>query len=101
MMLKNILKLRVDTDLKEEVEEMKETDDKVYSAWRRYEAYQVPMTKEGMKRAEERFNQFKKGFDYGVKACMLELEEEHKCNKKSHNFYLFAKEICSKLRCFK
>lgn len=80
---------------------MQKTDDKVYSAWRRSEAYQVPVTEQGMEEAEERFKRFKIGFDYGVKACMLELEEEHKLNKKSHNFYLVAKKICSKLRCFK
>ena len=77
-------------------------DDKAaYSAWRRSEAYMVPMTKEGMERADERYKEFKKGFDCGVKACMLELEKEHSGNKKVHSFFLMAKNICQKLRCFK
>lgn len=76
-------------------------DDASYRAWRRSEAYMVPMTEEGMKIADERYKEFKKGFDSGVKACMLELEKEHSSNKKIHSFFLIAKDICSKLRCFK
>jgi len=72
-----------------------------YSAWRRSEAYMVPVTEEGIKSADERYKEFKKGFDAGVKACMLELEKEHSNNKKVHSFFLMAKNICQKLRCFK
>lgn len=78
-----------------------ESDEKIkpcYSAWRRSEAYQVPMTKEGMQRADERYKQFKVGWDYAIKACMLELEKEHSSNKKFHNFFNIAKNIIEKLR---
>jgi hypothetical protein len=78
---------------------MTEEEDKVcYSAWRRSEAYQVPMTKEGMERADERYKRFKVGWDYAVKACMLELEKEHTKNKKVHSFFNIAKEILKGLR---
>ena len=33
-----------------------------YSAWRKYEAYQIPMTEEGTKQAEERWKAFKAGW---------------------------------------
>jgi hypothetical protein len=78
---------------------MTEEEDKVcYSAWRRSEAYQVPMTKEGMEMADERYKRFKVGWDYAVKACMLELEKEHTKNKKVHSFFNIAKEILKGLR---
>lgn len=76
-------------------------DDKCYSAWRRSEAYSVPMTKEGVERADERYKQFKVGWDYAVKACMFELEKEHSKHKKAHTFYNIAKDIISSLRVFK
>lgn len=73
-------------------------DDKCYLAWRRSEAYQVPMTKEGMERADERYKQFKVGWDYAIKTCMLGLEKGHSANKKVHSFFNIAKELISKLR---
>jgi len=36
----------------------------IYSAWRDSEAYQVPMTEEGMRLAGIRFNTFRKGWEY-------------------------------------
>ena len=78
---------------------VEEKDKKCYSAWRRSEAYQVPMTKEGMERADERYKNFKKGWDYAVKACMLELEKEHTKNKKTHSFFNIGKHLIEKLRC--
>lgn len=73
-------------------------EDKCRSAWRRSEAYQVPMTKEGIERAEERYKNFKIGWDYAIKACMLELEKEHSKNKPTHSFFNIAKSIIEKLR---
>lgn len=75
-----------------------EKDKLCHSAWRRSESYQVPMTKEGMQRADERYKQFKVGWDYAVKACMLELEKEHSKNKKTHSFFNIAKSIIERLR---
>ena len=78
-----------------------EYDEACYRAWRRSEAYGVPMTKEGMQRADERYKQFKVGWDYAIKACMLELEKEHSKVKKTHSFFNIAKGIIHKLRMFK
>lgn len=81
---------------------MKDTNDEAcYKAWRRSETHQVPMTKEGMQRAEERYKQFKIGWDYAVKACMLELEKEHSKNKTTHSFFNIAKSLIENLRVFK
>ena len=38
-------------------------DELIYSAWRDSEAYQVPMTEEGMRLAGLRFNTFRKGWE--------------------------------------
>jgi hypothetical protein len=62
---------------------------KAYADWRRREAFMVPMTKEGMQRADERWNEFKKGWEYGMKYAVFLTEEEHKQNKHIHKFYLF------------
>ena len=39
-------------------------EDLIYQAWRDSEAYQVPMTAEGEKLAQQRFHGFKKGWAY-------------------------------------
>lgn len=72
-------------------------DEKCYAAWRRSEAYSLPMTEEGIKAAEERYKEFKKGFAFGIRVCMLELEKEHSKNKKTHSFFLIAKNILEKI----
>ena len=77
---------------------MGDKDKAAYRAWRRSEAYQVPMTKEGMERADKRYHEFKKGFYAGVNASMLVLEKEHSANKHIHKFYLLAKDLISKLK---
>lgn len=77
---------------------MEDKDDGVYRAWRRSEAYMVPISKEGMEMAEKRYHEFKKGFYAGVNASMLTLEEEHSKNKHIHRFYLLAKDLISKLK---
>jgi hypothetical protein len=69
-----------------------------YHAWRRSEAHMLPMTKEGIQRAEERYKQFQKGWDYAIKSCMLTLEKEHSKNKKTHSFFNIAKGFIGKLR---
>jgi hypothetical protein len=41
----------------------------------------VPMTEEGIKQAEERWYEFKKGWEYGLRYAIYLTEEEHKKNK--------------------
>lgn len=36
----------------------------IYNAWRDSEAYQVPMTEEGERLAQQRYYGFKKGWEY-------------------------------------
>ena len=67
----------------------KVNEEKAYRDWRRREAYMVPMTQEGIKRAEERWHEFKKGWEYGMKYAVYLAEREHKQNKHIHKFYLF------------
>lgn len=72
-------------------------DTKCYAAWRRREAYMIPMTKEGMKAAEERYQEFKKGYIAGVNAAAFEMEKQHRANKHIHKFYLFAHDFIRSL----
>ena len=67
----------------------KSNEEKAYRDWRRREAFMVPMTEEGIKQAEERWNEFKKGWEYGLRYAIYLTEEEHKQNKHIHKFYLF------------
>ena len=70
-----------------------------YQAWRRRESYSIPVTEDGQQKAEERLQEFNKGFVAGMKSAMLVLENLHKDNKSQHNFYLFAKnELQQKLK---
>tara|TARA_R110000823_G_scaffold257638_1_gene379313 strand:+ start:2364 stop:2549 length:186 start_codon:yes stop_codon:yes gene_type:complete len=39
-----------------------EKDNHIYSAWRKHEAYQVPVTEEGEYKAMQRFESFKEGW---------------------------------------
>ncbi|WAW11542.1 hypothetical protein vBAcePPAc_0165 [Aeromonas phage vB_AceP_PAc] len=77
---------------------LKQKDELCYNSWRKSEAYQCPMTQEGMKAAEERYSQFKVGWDYAITRARLELEKEHSANKKTHSFFNIAKDIISKLK---
>ena len=73
--------------------------DIAYQAWRRRESYSIPVTEEGQRKAEERLQEFNKGFVDGIKSAMLVLENLHRENKHQHNFYLFAKnELQQKLK---
>lgn len=69
-----------------------ELEKKCYSDWRRREAYMVPMTAEGVKSANERYEEFKKGWEYGVRFMLYQIEQEHKESKHLHRFYLFLAE---------
>ena len=41
-------------------------DEIIYAAWRESEAYAIPMTKEGERKAEQRWYAFKKGWQYAM-----------------------------------
>lgn len=58
-------------------------DDVVFMAWRDSEAYAVPMTEEGEKKALARFNAFKRGWEY----CEFFKSNGHPY-KKDHDEYL-------------
>lgn len=72
-------------------------EQRCYNAWRRSESYCVPVTEEGMKMAEERYREFRKGYYAGLRASIFELEQMHKENKMIHRFYLFASEALRRL----
>ena len=55
-------------------QELKENDAHIYSAWRKHEAYQVPVTEEGEYKAMRRFESFKAGW--------LQAEQRMKGNNK-------------------
>ena len=67
-----------------------EVSDEAYRSWRRREAYQIPVSEEGQKKAIERLTEFNKGFIAGVNASCLALERMHSQAKNQHKFYLFA-----------
>lgn len=71
---------------------------KLYSDWRRSEAYAVPMTEDGLNIAEWRYQGFEQGYIAGVQRSAFEMERLHKENKHIHKFYLLAKEELDKLR---
>ena len=62
--------------------------DKVYLLWRKYEAYQCPMTKEGLLKAEERCAVFSGGFKAGYQQALEDIMKEHSLAKKEHSFFL-------------
>lgn len=69
---------------------------RAYQAWRRSEAYAVPVTDKGAEAAEQRRKQFNKGFYAGVRHAALVLELEHKKVKDQgghHNYYSVASQI--------
>lgn len=77
----------------------KELEAKMFADWRRSECYCVPVTNEGIKLAEERFHEFKKGWQFGLRRAIFEMEQMHKRHKHEHNFYLFmANELRSLLK---
>ncbi len=74
-----------------------ELEKKCYSDWRRREAYMVPVTQEGIEQAEERYKEFKKGWEYGLRYVVFMIEQEHKENKYIHKFYLLLSDKIRKL----
>lgn len=72
---------------------MKTFNPNAHSAWRRREAYGIPMTKEGMEKADKRFEAYEPAFVDGMLAAAVILERLHSENKKDHSFYLKASRI--------
>jgi hypothetical protein len=72
-------------------------DTKCYLAWRRSEAYAIPVTDEGEEMAAERYRQFKKGFYSGLNWAAFELEQLHRKEKHLHKFYLVASDTIRNL----
>lgn len=68
-----------------------------YRAWRRYQGQGYPLSKEGLLKTDERFYEFEKGFEYGVKYAITLLEQEHSKNKKIHSFYYLSSKLLYKL----
>ena len=65
-------------------------DTSCFLAWRRSEAWAVPVTQQGQDMAGERYKEFKKGYVAGINAAAFEMEKQHRENKHIHKFYLFA-----------
>ena len=63
---------------------------KAYDAWRESESYQVPMTDEGVKRAQDRWRGFDKGYKQAVKDVVGLLMIQHEAAKGSHNYWQAA-----------
>lgn len=63
-----------------------------FRAWRRSEAYMIPVTEEGYNASVRRLEEFSKGFESGIKAAASSLEHLHKEHKKEHRFFLKASE---------
>lgn len=59
-----------------------------YSAWRRKEAYGIPMSVVGNLLAGYRWESFQHGFLAGLNSAASTMERLHKENKKEHSFFL-------------
>ena len=59
-----------------------ENDAHIYSAWRKHEAYQVPVTEEGEYKAMQRFESFKAGW-LQAEQRMKEKNKEKRDDKNS------------------
>ena len=64
----------------------------ITKAWRKSEAYALPMADEGVKLAHERYEGFKQGYIAALGRAIVKLENKHRENKHLHKFYLLAKE---------
>jgi hypothetical protein len=73
---------------------------RAYNAWRRAESFQIPVTDEGLRQAEQRYQWFLRGFEAGVRCAAEHLELKHKEVKdtsRNHNFYLVASRFVREL----
>jgi len=69
-----------------------------FQAWRKHEAYSVPVTEEGQQMAQQRAEQFEAGYQAAVKDITHHLEQTlHSKYKSDHDFYLFASRIIKEI----
>jgi hypothetical protein len=59
-------------------------------AWREFEAYAVPVTEEGMKSMQRRYNQFRAGWEAAIKNHVNLLMIQHEAAKDRHNYFKVA-----------
>ena len=62
----------------------------LYQKWRESEAYAVPMTEDGVKRSEQRWRGFNKGYKQAMKDVINLLMVQHEAAKDSHNYWQVA-----------
>jgi len=62
----------------------------IYQKWRESEAYAVPMTEDGVKRAQERWRGFNVGYKQAVEDVINLLMIQHEATKGSHNYWHVA-----------
>jgi len=82
------------------ISERNDVHTRAYNAWRRAESFQIPVTDEGLRQAEQRYQWFLRGFEAGVRCAAEHLELKHKEVKdttREHNFYLVASKFVREL----
>jgi hypothetical protein len=82
------------------ISERNDVHTRAYNAWRRAESFQIPVTDEGLRQAEQRQQWFLRGFEAGARCAAEHLELKHKEVKdttREHNFYLVASKFVREL----
>lgn len=82
------------------ISERNDVHTRAYNAWRRAESFQIPVTDEGLRQAEQRYQWFLRGFEAGARCAAEHLELKHKEVKdttREHNFYLVASKFVREL----
>ena len=62
----------------------------LYQKWREHEAYEVPMTPEGVKASQERWDEFNKGYKQAINDVVTLFMLQHEAAKESHNYWKVA-----------
>ena len=65
-------------------------DHNLYQKWREHEAYAVPMTPDGVKWSQERWQGFNAGYKQAVKDAVNLLMIQHEAAKGAHNYWHVA-----------
>lgn len=82
------------------ISERNDVHTRAYNAWRRAESFQIPVTDEGLRQAEQRQQWFLRGFEAGARCAAEHLELKHKEVKdttREHSFYLVASKFVREL----
>lgn len=69
-----------------------------YNAWRKFEAYAVPVTEDGVEAMQRRHNCFKAGWNAAVEHAIYILMEEHDEHDHIHNIYHVSANIVKDLK---